>query len=251
MNSIKKKIFIGGMVLCLLFSSGIVFGEKLVTPDPKDLMEKMDKTNCGYTDQEMEVRMVVGDKKYEFTMYQKGEEKRFIRFRSSEMKDMTTLVEDANNVYVYLPGYKKVRRVAVHAMNQTFAGSDFSFDDMATAKWGPICNVSYEKEDAENWYLRCVPKDTTKGGYTYAIIGVAKDDYRQTRIEYFDNKNDSIKVLEAKQPIMFPSGVRRNSIITMTDSRTGHQTRLEILNFKSNQGLKDDMFTVRQLQWNR
>ena len=47
------------------------------------------------------------------------------------------------------------------------------------------------------------------------------------------------------------NGLMRFKVITFSDPRTGHKTILETMAFKVNQGLKDSLFTVRQLQWNK
>src|SRR5512142_2014948 len=93
------------------------------------ILDKMDATNNAFADQTMEIRLTVIDvdgskKSYDMTVLQKGDTKRLVTFTSGEMKGMATLVEDRNSVHVYLPGYKKVRRVAAHNMNQSLAGSD-------------------------------------------------------------------------------------------------------------------------------
>jgi hypothetical protein len=38
---------------------------------------------------------------------------------------------------------------------------------------------------------------------------------------------------------------------TVTDLRSGHKTILETKKARFNTGLKDDLFTVRQLQWGK
>ncbi|HPX66322.1 MAG TPA: outer membrane lipoprotein-sorting protein, partial [Anaerolineaceae bacterium] len=104
-----------------------------------EILVKMDKTVNGFDDQFMDNTMTIinidGSKKsYRFSILQKGE-KRLIRFSTGEMKGMANLIEGAGRVYAYLPGQKKVRRVSAHNMQQSFAGSDFSNDDMAFTSW--------------------------------------------------------------------------------------------------------------------
>jgi hypothetical protein len=65
----------------------------------------MDWTLNRFADQTMEMGLTVKDtngstKTYDFTMYQKGDTKRMLKFTSGEMKGMATLVEDRNSVYV-------------------------------------------------------------------------------------------------------------------------------------------------------
>ncbi|NOZ01750.1 MAG: outer membrane lipoprotein-sorting protein [Deltaproteobacteria bacterium] len=226
------------------------------TLTPQQIVQKMQNTISGFEDQTMEVTMTVkgvdgSTKSYDFTTRQKGTSKRLVRFTSGEMKGMATLVEGRSRVYVYLPGYKKVRRVASHAMNQSFAGSDFTTEDMASLDWVSLYDVALLKEDASHWYLNCKAKPDKKVSYSRVVLKVDKKDFQQDGIEYYDGDGKLVKTMENSHPKKYANGRTRNSVVIVTDVRTGHSTRLDIKDFRVNEGLPDSMFTVRQLQWGR
>ena len=214
----------------------------------------MDKVISGYDDQMMDITMTVIDKdgstkSYDYSVYQKGE-KRLVRFTSGEVKGMSVLSMSRDRVYVYLPGYKRVRRVAAHNLNQAFVGSDFSQDDMATTEWADSHSVKMEKEDEDFWYLRCIPNKNQRLSYDSALLKVGKKEYRQWRVEYYKN-GEIDKTMDNTVVTEFgPQAIRHKNVVMSTPSRA-HKTELELKDFKVNLGLTDSMFTVRQLQWSK
>jgi outer membrane lipoprotein-sorting protein len=222
----------------------------------KEILDRMDATNNSFADQVMEVALTVKDvdgtsKTYEFTMYQKGDTKRLIQFTSGEMKGMATLVEDRNSVYVYLPGFRKVRRVTASTMSQGFAGSDMSNDDMAITRWGKGWTAVLDKEDETSWWLALTPGPDEKTDYGRVVHRVDKATFCQMETHYYSRSGELVKRLVAAKNVDVGGGVRHNMVITVTDARTGHATVLEQKSFKVNQSLEDDLFTVRQLQWGK
>ncbi len=220
-----------------------------------EILAKMEATNNGFADQQMDIKLTVIDvdgskKSYDMMMYQKGDTKRLVQFTSGEMKGMSTLVEDRNSVHVYLPGFKKVRRVAAHNMNQSLAGSDLSSEDMAQVSWAADWNVALDKEDDSSWFLLLTPKPNASTEYAKVVHRVAKGSFLQQETHYFDKAGTEVKRFVNTQPTDF-HGVLRSKLITVSDPRTGHKTEMELKDFKVNQNLKDDLFTVRQLQWGK
>jgi outer membrane lipoprotein-sorting protein len=218
---------------------------------PQEVLAKMDAAINGFSDQTMEVKLTVIDtdsskKSYDMTVFQKGE-KRMIQFTSGEMKGMSTLVEDRSSVHVYLPGFKKVRRVAAHNMNQSMAGSDLTSEDMANVSWLDW-NVALEKEDDTSWFLALTPKGDSE--YAKIVHRVSKKNFGQAESHYFNKAGEEVKRFMNSDLTEFHGAYRYKSIV-VSDPRTGHRTELEVKDFKVNQGLKDDLFTVRQLQWGK
>jgi outer membrane lipoprotein-sorting protein len=220
-----------------------------------EVMERMEKTINGFADQRMDVTMTVVDldgsrKSYDFTIWQKGTDRRLVRFTSGELKGMATLVESRDRVYVYLPGMKKVRRVAASNMSQSFAGSDFSNDDMASVTWVGTWQPTLTGEDDGHWFLDCTPVPGAAAPYARAKLKVQKGSFQQVGVEYFDASGRKVKVFDNSR-IADYHGVKRSSVVVLSDPRTGHRTELSIRDFRVNQGLADSMFTVRELEWGK
>jgi len=223
---------------------------------PGEILDRMDRAISGYQDQRMDVAMTVvdpggGRKTYEFTMWQKGTKKRLVRFHTGEMRGMSTLVEDRDRVYVYLPAFRKVRRVAPHSMNQTFAGSDFTNEDMAGITWADAWDGTIEREDADAWWILCTPKPGVASSHPKVRLKVQKGTFYQSMVEYLDGEGRPVRRMESTGLKTFPGGAERYSRVVLADLRTGHRTELEVRDFQVNQGLSDSAFSQRELEWGR
>ena len=221
---------------------------------PQQILDKMDGLRNRFKDQEMDVVITVidvkgGEKAYKFNLKQKGDSKRLIRFKSGEIKGMSVLT-DGDRMYVYLPGYKKVRRIAAHNMNQSFVGSDFSNRDMAIVSWSKFYDATLDKEDDKEWHLKLLPKADVGAPYPKIVMRVTKKEFAQAGTDYYNDAGELVKEFRVKSVAMF-HGVELGNLIEMKDPRTGHKTTLTIEEFKVDQGLKDSIFTARQLQWSR
>lgn len=229
---------------------------KAGAPDAQEILRRMDAAISGYADQEMAVDLTIYDvdgssKTYGMLVRQKGSQKRLIRFTSGEIKGMSTLVVDRERVYAYLPGFKKVRRISAHNMNQSFAGSDFTNDDMAVASWAAVYDVVLESEDAESWTLKGTPKPGVEVGYAFVRLRVMKVGGYQQRVDYFNKDGVMVKQLYCEGLTGFEGGAKRFNLIVMKDPRTGHRTEMRVKTFLVDQGFKDSAFTKRQLRWGR
>jgi outer membrane lipoprotein-sorting protein len=243
---------------------GVVLGVATVVSLPSsasaetadEILARADRLTNGWDDVFMRTTMTVTDidgsrKSYVYSIAQKGA-KRLIRFESGELKGIATLVIDREHVYAYLPGLKKVRRVAAHNMNQTFAGSDFSNDDFAFTSWTSVYRAAIDREDADHWYLLCTPKP---GGprppYPKVIARVVKKSNQLVGYDAFDESGQKVKTFDFDRLKDWGGGVIRTEVIVVTNTRTGHETRLDLTEFRVNQGLPDSLFTERELVWGR
>lgn len=217
-----------------------------------EILKRMEALNNGFADQRMDIRISVIDgdgnkKSYDMTMLQKGDSKRLVTFNSGDWKGMATLV-DGRQVNVYIPALRKVQRVAAHNMNQSVVGSDLSSEDMADVSWAPRWNVALEKEDETSYWLKLTPK--AESSYAFVTHRVDKNTFAQTETHYFNDKGEEVKRFINSDFTDF-HGVKRNRLITVSDPRTSRRTEMELKEFVVNQGLKDDLFTVRNLQWGK
>jgi outer membrane lipoprotein-sorting protein len=218
------------------------------------ILQKMEATNNGYTDQRLDEQLTVVDvdgsrRSYDFTLYQKGS-KRLVEFTSGENKGMSVLVEDRNNVYVYLPGFKKVRRVAASNMNQPMVGSDLSNEDMATVSWAEAYDVNLDKEDDTSFWLVLTPKPGLKSDYSRIVHRIDKASFSQEETHYYNKAGEEVKRLVSSELTNW-DGTMRYKKSVFSDPRTGHRTELETRAAKYNGGLSDDQFTVRQLEFGK
>ncbi|HUB06192.1 MAG TPA: outer membrane lipoprotein-sorting protein [Myxococcales bacterium] len=245
---------LAALALAVLASPSAIADPAAPKLSPAEILARMEATNNDYADQMLNERLTVVDvdgtrRSYDLTFRQKGT-KRLVEFTSGESNGMAVLVEDRNDVYVYLPGFRKVRRVSASSMNESMVGSDLSSDDMATVSWAERYDVKLEKEDDTSWWLALTPKPGVESNYGRIVHRVGKAHFLQQETHWFDKAGQEVKRLVSSEPTSY-DGVIRNKLAIFSDPRTGHRTELETTSAKYNQGLGDELFTVRQLQWGR
>lgn len=241
------------LFICIAPVASLNADEKLTL---EEIVRKMDYTITGYDDQYMLTDLRIFDvdgtmKLYTFEVWQKGQETRLVRFISGEMKGMAMLAKDRDNVWMYLPGFKRIRRLAAGNLKQSFAGSDFSNEDMAIGNWGLHWNITLDGEDEKFWRMTAKPKADFKTHYGLAKLVIRKEDFFLDNVEYFDQKGEKIKTWRQDDMHDFSPSLRRNRLVSMIDARSKHKTELYVKEMKVNQGLKDSLFTKRSLQWGR
>src|SRR3954470_16240377 len=122
-------------------------------PTAAELLAELDHAMNAFRDGvfELKLRLKQPDGKtreYAFTTYQKVPNKRLVRFSApGDVKGMGLLVENLETMYVFLPGFQRVRRMGTHVKNQSFMGSDFSFEDMSQTSFSPTFDPKVVAED--------------------------------------------------------------------------------------------------------
>src|SRR3954465_14248343 len=118
-----------------------------------EVLQKVDHAMNSFADGTFESKLLIHGsngqaRELSFTTYQKVPDKRLVRFSApGDLKGMGVLVENKDTMYVFLPGFQKVRRVGTHVKAQTFMGSDFSYEDMSLSRYSPTYDAKLVKED--------------------------------------------------------------------------------------------------------
>ncbi len=276
MKAKKFFIMIEVWVLALLMIVPSLAQEKKSEAQKKEftaleILKKSDTVANAPKDQEIMMEMILIDKKgkekkREAKMLQKGSEKRMIKFISpADVKGLAFLDLPNDKMYLYLPAFKKIRRIASHVKNTSFAGTDFSYDDMASInyadEWVPglmeskkeIVSISAEKEKeleskgCEHYFLELKPKEGIKKDYSKLVMWVRKDNFYPVRIEYYSPEGKLWKVMERRK-IVKESKYWVSKETEMSDLKKEHKTKMLITEVKFDQGLKDELFSQRYLK---
>lgn len=110
-----------------------------------------------------------------------------------DVKGMQILVQSQSEMYIYLPAFRKVRRIAGHVRNQGFLGSGFTYDDMAIAYWSKTYKVKLHRETPKHWTLdlRAIPGKKTL--YNHVRIRIRKDIGYADTFQYFNRHGKNHK----------------------------------------------------------
>jgi len=157
--------------------------------------------------------------------------------------------------WLYLPDVKRVRQIAANLQNESFIGSDLTYRDMnllaAMSSWSEndaAANLRGEETvDGVACHLIEVTPKREDIGYKRILLWLGKEDLVLRKLElYADQPEPSKRITQ--------SDVRRVGEIPVAyrmeveTPATGSHTEVEVTEAKFNQGLKDDLFTQRQLE---
>jgi len=219
-----------------------------------EILAKVDHAINAFKDAVWECRLRVKEpsgqwRELSFVTYQKVPGKRLVRFTGGDTKGMNVLVESADTIYVYLPEFRRVRRMGTHVKNQTFGGSDFSSEDMSSTSYGGAFDAKLAGEDNDNWILDLAAKKGQEREFPRIKMWVDKHHCQPTRLEYMDMAGKKLKTEERAEFKKDSTEHWQPSRITLVDHRRNdHTSEIVFLSSKIDSGLSDDLFTVRSIQ---
>jgi outer membrane lipoprotein-sorting protein len=215
------------------------------------ILERVDRTIHAAEDQEMEATLILIDEKGNertrvVQMYQKGAERRLARFTEpADQRGIAMLSLPGGNIYVYLPAYKKVKKIASHVKNSRFAGTDFTYEDMEAKSYADSYQASLLQTENDHFVLQLIPNDQDSD-YSKLVMWVRRDNFVADKIEFYDRADRLAKRLVCSS-IEKIDGYWVTREQEMTDLMRNHRTRMILRDIHFDQGISEDLFTERQL----
>ncbi|MCC6208183.1 MAG: outer membrane lipoprotein-sorting protein [Gammaproteobacteria bacterium] len=155
--------------------------------------------------------------------------------------------------WIYLPVLKKTRRVSVRDPGESFLGSDLTHGDISGRALDDDEHrlVKTEQRGEETLYVvESVPRDPANALYSKVLSMFAKpgqdwSDCAKRQVEYFDRRGEPLK-----QQVI--SWQRSGDAwlwdeMTVRNTQTEHTSIFQVTDVQTNVGLKDDVFTERNL----
>lgn len=153
-----------------------------------------------------------------------------------------------DDIWVYFPRTRRVRKLASHAKNQKVQGSDFSYNDFSgSGDW----NLDYKAKrtfsgERENYLLVLSPKSQKENLYEKLQIYVDKLSFYPQRIEYF-TKGSHLKTLFLED-IKTISRIPTAMTMRMVNHLENSKTTMIILEMDYNIEFDAGFFTKRNLK---
>jgi hypothetical protein len=249
--------FLLSLVICLLTSAPPVFGLS-----GREVYEKVHEVRSKALDRKTEATMVLFDKgggkrTRTLTEYSKKADpeayKVLVVFKSPpDLKNVGFLIHAhtfANrDLWAYFPEYKRVRRIATTSQDDSFFGSDFSYDDFG----GPpdLNDYSFRivrdeiLDNRQCFVVEVTPKIRRK--YSRYIAWVAKDLWVHLKIEYYQDK-DVYRSGEFTD-IRMIDGIPTPFSLNMENRKTGHRTELTVESIHYHTNFGDELFSQQSLE---
>lgn len=161
-------------------------------------------------------------------------------------------VDKSEDIWIYLPALRNVRRVLPQQQDEAFMGSDLTFADMGQRRLDEDIHQTVKKESYRGtpcFVVESTPKE--KGGlYSKKVSWVSEDDYTIQKIDYYDRNGKLLKrqtidwnTLEGKEGQVYIW--KKTDVVNV---QNGHKTIFTVSDLKINLGLSDEDFTERVLQ---
>ena len=218
------------------------------------IMKLMDAALTCVDDQMMEYELVSqkpgeSQRAMRMVVYTKGTEWRRIEFLApGDLKGTRVLVLSPSQMYVYLPAYRKIRRVASHTKDQGFMGTAYSNDEMSVVTYSPVFRGKLLRGTDTHWTIEGTRREGQEFSYPRMEFDIIKETQFPSEFRYYNDKGELVKT-ETRTDYTFQHGVWNPRVSRMVDhTRNGAWTSLIRRAFKPNLGLKDSFFTVRSLQ---
>jgi hypothetical protein len=155
--------------------------------------------------------------------------------------------------WLYLPGMKKVKRIAASGKKNRFMGTDFAYEDLRPEPLGAHRYESAGSEVVEGqncWIIEAFPateRQAADSGYSKRRLWVRKDTTQIVKREFYDTKGRLEKVQTDRRLVNVRGALWRADEIEMHDVQTNGRTVLTLEKRALDTGLKDSLFTETEL----
>ena len=246
------------LIFCLTLPGVLVYPPaRAATPNGEQILVMVDETMTRARDQYFEYTLATykrgrDPQVLKFSVHIMGDKKRRIEFMApGDIKGTRFLVLDVDQMWVYMPAYKKVRRVASHVKAQGFMGSAYSHDEMSIVTFGDIYTAKLLGQDDDEWRLELSRRPGQTYPYPKLEIKIRKDIFQPIEIAYFNDKGMKIKT-ESRESFECRNDLCNPRLMTMIDHTRGDlKSVMARQKWKPNTGVDDRHFSVRSLQRRR
>lgn len=189
--------------------------------------------------------------------YPDGMEKRFIRFLApADVRGTSMLVIDnkttSDEMWIYLPALKKIRRIVSSEKGRSFMSSEFSNADMSSPTLSDFVNSHLAQSGTDNqWIIESKPvnEDIADGyGYSRKISHVSMDKCLILEMDFYNFDNELYKTIEIKSIYPLPED---KFIINKMDAynlRTNRKSEIVMSDITTGAAVDDSYFTLQNLE---
>jgi outer membrane lipoprotein-sorting protein len=173
-----------------------------------------------------------------------------------DVRGMTVLThahrDRDDDQWLYLPAASRTRRITSGSRSGSFAGSEFSYEDLVGATVEKY-TYDYQREEpcpgaAE---LTCFvneqrPKDP-ESGYSRMVAWIDTQEYRGYKVEYYDRGGAHMKTLVSSQFKLFDDKFWRPMRMVMTNHINGKSTEMQWASYDFKVGLTAEQMAPHSL----
>ena len=154
-----------------------------------------------------------------------------------------------DDMWIYLPAFGKVRRIASHSQGGNFMGTDFTYEDMGERK---IKDYTYKRlkdetiDGKEYYVIEWTPKEGVNTDYSKIISWMWKDKYQPIIEEFYDKSGEKKKI--KKMDVVKKGKYWLPAKMVMEDIQNKHKTELLFEEIEVDTEVKDSVFTTNYMK---
>jgi hypothetical protein len=161
-----------------------------------------------------------------------------------------------DDIWIYLPALKKVRRLVSSNKKDSFVGTDFSYGDVIgyrVAEWTHRILREEKADGFDCWVMEALPKNAQvreDSGYSKRVAWVRKDNFAAVRAESYDLSGALLRVITLRdhRNVDPKNGKWVAMKLEAQNVQENRRTLIEFQRYDVNQGLSDESFTARALE---
>jgi hypothetical protein len=189
------------------------------------------------------------------------DQKRLVRFLTpADVKGTATLLvehsDGDDDIWIYLPALRKVRRLVASNKKDSFVGTDFSYGDVIGHKvesWTHTLAGTEQVDGLETYVVESVPRSDEvreNSGYGKRRSWIRRDNFVAVKGVFWDHAGALLKELSTAdvREIDREHHKWQAFTLTMRNRQSGHSTEIVWKKIEVGVGLDDEVFTERTLE---
>jgi hypothetical protein len=189
--------------------------------------------------------------------YPGGTEKRLIRFlEPADVRGTAMIIIDnpgsQDEMWIYLPALKKVRRIVSTERGRSFMSSEFTNADMSSpvlADFRHVFAIGSGISDA--WIIESIPVSQEKAdenGYSKKVSYLQTDNYRINKMEFYNFDNELFKRIIIKSVLPLSEGRYIIKDMEAFNLLNGRKSEIVMTNISTGVAIDDAVFSLQNLE---
>ncbi len=214
-----------------------------------------DKLRGNSNKSEIEIRIVrpTWNRTMEAKSWAKGTEKSMILILSPARDKGTVFLKRDKEIWNYIPTVERNIKLPPSMMMQSWMGTDFNNDDLV--RESSMVNDYTHKLLGEKsinsrpcYEVEFIPKPDAPVVWGKIICYISKEDYLQMRVEFYDEDNVLINVMQGYDVKDIGGRVLPSRMRMVPQDKEGHYTEMIYKNIEFEIDISDSFFTTQNMK---
>lgn len=224
----------------------------------REILQEASRRDDGFGDMTADVTMVLkyfGGEQYirhlrvkNLEIEADGEKRLFAFSQPKDIKGTTILIfghiHDEDEQWIYLPAFKRVKRISSANKSGAFVSSEFAYEDLTSIEVDKyqhnyLGDTVFDGRDC--FKLELIPR-YVNSGYSRQIAYIDKQDYQFRQVQFFDLAGALLKTLVLQDYQQYEQRYWRPALATMSNHQNNNVTVMQWDNIHLQTGLSSADF---------